>query len=49
MNMIVNTGIKVSGIINGDQKNQKCSASKNLDNKIDIKLTKKGQNGQVKL
>jgi len=49
MNLAVNAGIKVSGLINGDQKNQKWSASRNLDAKIDIKFTKKGQNGLGKL
>lgn len=49
MNMIVNAGIKVSGLINGDQRNQKWSASRYLDNNIDIKFTKKGQKGLGKL
>lgn len=49
MNMIVNSGITVSGLINGDQKNQKWSASRNLDSKVDLKFTKKGLNGLGKL
>jgi len=49
MNVVANAGIKVSGLINGDQKNQKWSASRNLDNKIDIHFTKKGMNGLGKL
>lgn len=49
MNLLVNAGITVSGLINGDQKNQKWSAAKNLDGDIDIKFTKKGLNGLGKL
>jgi phosphatidylserine/phosphatidylglycerophosphate/cardiolipin synthase-like enzyme len=49
MNVIVNAGIKVSGLINGDQKNQKWSASRKLESEIDIKFTKKGQKGLGKL
>ena len=49
MNMVVNAGIKVSGLINGDQRNQKWSAGRVLDEKIDIEYTVKGKNGLGKL
>ena len=49
MNLSANAGIKVSGLINGDQQNQKWSASRHLDNKVNIKFTKKGLNGLGKL
>ncbi|MGX1929133.1 phospholipase D-like domain-containing protein [Flagellimonas sp. 2504JD4-2] len=49
MNVVANANIKVSGLINGDQKNQAWSASHNLDPKVDILFTKKGQNGLGKL
>lgn len=49
MNLNVNAGIKVSGLINGDQRNQKWSASRQFNSNVDIKFTKKGKNGLGKL
>ncbi len=49
MNMIVNANVLISGIINGDQKNQSWSASRTLNDKINILFTEKGKNGLGKL
>ena len=49
MNLSAKAGIKVSGIINGDQKNQKWSASRSLNSKVDIKFSQKGKQGLGKL
>ncbi|WP_066633040.1 phospholipase D-like domain-containing protein [Labilibacter marinus] len=49
MNLNARAGIKVSGLINGDQKNRKWSASKFLDDNIEVQFTQKGKKGLGKL
>ena len=49
MNMIVNAGIVVDGLINGDQRNQSWSASRRLEAAVNVRFTKKGLNGLGKL
>ena len=49
MNLSVSAGIKVSGLINGDQRNQNWSADKHLKDEVNISFTKKGKNNLGKL